>query len=136
MSAIANIAITDAETTPVTHTFYPVQSAPDAFYRERITDLALVGQGTVRTAMKPDKGSGLNKVTVTLELPALEALSGNNSAGYTAMPKVGYSNKVIVTFFLPSRGSKQQRKNLLALLSGVIGNQPVLDLVWDLSPPY
>lgn len=136
MTAIAAITINDGAATPVAHTFYPVSSSPDASYRENISGLALVGQGTIKAAIKQDNGNGLNKVRLTIDLPALEVVSGVNSLGYSAAPKVAYSDKVNVDFILPSRGTGQQRKDLRVLLTNLLANAQVIDMIENLNPSY
>lgn len=133
MSAIAAIAISDGA---VSHTFNPVSSTPDPFYRDSQAGLALVGQPTIKTRCQLDKGSGLNKVTVTITCPALELVTGQNSAGYTAAPKVGYEHKAIVTLILPSRGTSSQRVNLRSFLVNLMTNAQITDLVDNLLPQF
>lgn len=136
MSAIAAIVINDGAATPVAHTFNPVASSPDALYRENISGLALTGQGTLKLAVVGDKGNGLNKVRLTIDLPALEVVTGQNSLGYSAAPKVAYSDKVNVDFILPSRATSQQRKDLRVLLINALANAQVIDAVENLNVPY
>jgi len=136
MAAIGNIAIVDGEPTPVTHTFIPVSSAGDPFYRESIAGLALIGQPTITLSLKQDRGTGLNKLRVVMALPALEVVTGNNAAGYSAAPKVGYVNKVNIDMILPSRGTAQQRKDLRLLVSNLLLNSQVIDAIENLNIPY
>jgi len=136
MTAIAAIVINDGATTPVAHTFNPVASSPDALYRESIVGLALLGQGTIKVVLVSDKGNGLNKVRLTIDLPALEVVSGVNSLGYSAAPKVGYSDRVNVDFILPSRATAQQRKDLRVLLMNALANAQIVDAIENLNTPY
>lgn len=137
MSAIANIAIQDGQATPVTHTFYPVQTAPDAILRENQASLPVIGQGAVKTQIKiASSADGLNKVTVTMDLPALETATGNNASGYTAAPKVAYSNRVVSVFYLPNRGTLAQRKDLRVLLRNLLADAQIVDVIDNLNVPY
>lgn len=137
MSAIAAIVINDGQATPVAHTFNPVASSPDALYREAQSGLALIGQGRIGTSTKLTKnGDGVNRVTVKLELPALETITAQNAQGYTAAPKVAYTNTVIVSFLLPGRGTAAQRKDLRVLLGNLLANAQVIDLVENLNVQY
>jgi len=133
MSAIASIAILDGQGTPVTHTMYPLRSGDKSTWRENQAGLALIGQGVVDMTVKQGP---LNKVRLLLELPALETATGANSAGYTAAPKVAYSNKAIVELFLPSRATAAQRKDLRVLLSNLLLNATVIDSIENLNVPY
>lgn len=134
MSAIAPIVIADGQATPVNHTFNPVVSAPEAFYRESIANLPLVGQGTVTLKMKAD--GALTRVTCVLALPALEVVTGQNSSGYSAGPKVAYSNTIKAEFILPTRGTAQQRKDLRVLLKNLLDNAQIIDVIENLNTPY
>lgn len=136
MSAISAIVINDGQTTPVAHTFNPVQSNPNALYRENQAGLALIGQPWITCVVKPDSGNGLNKVVITLDLPALETVTGQNASGYTAAPKVAYENKFVGTFFLPSRGTSAQRKDLRVLLANLLANSQVVAVLENLEVPY
>lgn len=136
MSAIANIAIVDGQATPVTHTFIPFATNPNPSWREAQSGLALVGQPWMVITVKQDTGNGLNKVRVVLDLPALETITGQNAAGYTAAPKVAYDNKVVMDFFLPSRGTAAQRKDLRVLSSNLLLNSQIVDIIENLVFPY
>lgn len=136
MSAISNIAIQDGQATPVTHTFYPIQSDPSANYRESQSGLALVGQGRVMIAFLNSADAPVQKVRVQLELPALETVTGSNANGYTAAPKVGYTNKATLDLFLPARGTAAQRKDLRVLLINLLANAQVIDSIENLARPF
>lgn len=136
MSAIANIVIQDGKATPATHTFYPIMSGQESSWRENQASLPLVGQGTVVEVLKLDNRNGLNRVRLVLELPALETATGANSTGYTAAPKVAYSNRATVEMVLPSRGTSDQRKDLRVLLSNLLKDAVVIDTIDNLNTPF
>ena len=136
MSQIANISIADGKSTPVVHVFGPVTSAPEAMYREALVGLPLLGQAVVSSALKSAANAPMQRVRVKLSLPALETATGQNASGYTAAPKVAYSNDVIVDFLLPSRGTPDQRKDLRVMLSNLMKDPQIIDLIDNLSPQY
>lgn len=136
MAQIANIAIADGASSPVTHTFFPLASKPDALYRESLSALPLVGQGIVSLVNRSPANAQLQRVRIKLELPALETATGNNAEGYTAAPKVAYTNSVVVDMILPARGTVQQRKDLRVMLSNLLKDAQVIDLVDNLNTPY
>lgn len=136
MSAIANIAILDDQGTPVTHTFYPVQSDPSALYRENLPSSALIGQGTISLEIRSKVSDSLQRVRAVLALPALETATGANANGYTAAPKVAYTNTATVDFILPARSTAAQRKDLRVLLSNLLLNDQVIDVIDNLNRPY
>lgn len=137
MAAIANIVINDGQATPVAHTFYPQASDPDAVYRESLSGIALIGNGTLKATVKLSAAAeGLNRVRLVLALPALETVTAQNSAGYTAAPKVAYTNTVSMDFILPNRGTAAQRKDLRVLASNLLLNAQVVDIIENLNRPY
>jgi hypothetical protein len=137
MSAIANLVINDGATTPVAHTLNPITSGTNSFYRDTVTNVPIHGQIGLRLMSKSDNGSGLNKVKLIIDVPSLEVITGTSTqSGYQAAPKVAYSNKVIVDFILPSRGTLQNRKDVLALLKNALANIQIEESVTILAPPY
>lgn len=136
MSAIANIAINDGKAQPVTHTFIPIKSGLEAQWRENNPGLPLVGQPTIVSVLKLNSQNGLNRVKLVLDLPALETATAANSAGYTAAPKVAYSNRVTIDMVLPSRGTDSQRKDLRILARNLLADPVIVDLIDNLSTPY
>jgi len=135
MSTAANIAIQDGQATPVTHTFYPIQTTDPVIYRESLADTPTIGNGTVNVSLK-DNGSGLNKAVITMRLPALETATGANPAGYTAAPAEAYTHQVKVEWILPARGTSDQRKDLRLLLTDLLSDAQIVDLIDELRKPY
>jgi hypothetical protein len=137
MSAIANLVINDGAATPVAHTLNPVTSGVNTFWRDSVATVPIVGQVGLRIISKSDSGSGLNKVKIIVDVPALEVITGTSTqSGYQAPPKVAFNNKVVLDFILPSRGTLQNRKDLLALLTNALANAQVSDSITLLTPPY
>lgn len=136
MAQIANIVVADGASTPVNHTFAPVSSAPVAVYRESQATLPIVGQGRVELSNRSGANASLQRVKISLALPALETISGENAAGYTAAPKVAYTNVAVIDMMLPARGTVQQRKDLRLMLSNLLKDAQVVDLIDNLNVPY
>lgn len=136
MSQIAPISVADGKSTPVAHVFNPVTSTPEAMYRESVSALPLIGQGVLITQLKSQPTAAVQRIRVKLTLPALETASGQNAAGYTAAPKVAYSNDVILDFVLSSRGTVDQRKDLRVMLSNLLRDAQVIDLIDNLNAQY
>lgn len=136
MSSIANIAIQDGAGTPVTHTFYPITSGQNSAWRENQTGLALIGQGVISLTVKEDKKSGLNRVLLNMQLPALETASGENSSGYTAAPKVAYVTTFKAELIMPSRGTAVQRKDLRVLFKNLLLDTQIIDAIENINSPF
>lgn len=135
MSAIAAITIADGKAVPENHTFNPVESGSSSRYRTAVSTLPTVGQELISSRYR-EVNPTLHSVSMVLDLPALETASGANEAGYTAAPKVAYNHKVKVEFFLPTRGTAAQRKDLRVLLSNLLLNAQVVDLIDNLAAQY
>lgn len=135
MAAIAPIVIVDGKSTPVSHTLNPIASVPSALYRESASGLSQIGQvyaSIQRTASSKD----LDKVRIILSVPALETASGANANGYTAAPKVAYETKADLTVFLPTRSTQAQNKDLRIMLSNLLLNAQVVDVIENGAVPY
>lgn len=94
MSGITNIVAFDGADTPVIHTFIPESVVRDkgeitATYREQLADVPVYAQPSVVLKMKR-MGSGVYRVSSRVSVPVMEAVGAQNSAGYTAAPKIAY----------------------------------------------
>lgn len=135
MSAIAAITVADGKATPENHVYDPIESGKASLYRTANASLPLTGQEVLQCAIR-ELNANVSVVTLILTLPALETATGANSSGYTAAPKVAYSNKAKVEFFLPVRGTPAQRTDLRVLLKNLLANAQIVDVVDNLKPAY
>lgn len=134
MPAINTVVVNDAETTPVAHTYYPVQSSPVAVYRENIAALPISGQGQITLGLS-QKGE-LYKLRVTMDLPVMEEASGANPQGYTAAPRVAHTVRADCTFFATRRSTASQRKNLMELFMNSLADDQIRQAFESLIKPY
>ena len=116
MSAQANIIAFDGAATPVSHTLVAIGVSVDpktgehiASYREGLTTLPVYAQITCELRMRR-LPTGVWRVQQTTEVPIMEAVNGQNSAGYTAAPKVAYVNKEIKIGFYHERSTIAERR--------------------------
>ncbi len=127
MSAQANIVAFDGAATPVTHTFVPANAiaAVDgellASWTEALSTVPSYAQIQVRTSKKKMK-SGVYRVATTVEVPVMEAVSGQNAAGYTAAPKVAYVNTFQLVGFFHERSTIAERRLCRQLALNIGGN--------------
>lgn len=128
MSAQANIVAFDGAATPVSHTFVPVHAAKDpksgAFistWREALTTVPSIAQISVETQERR-LPSGVYQVQLNVSIPVMEATNGANAAGYTAAPKVAYSNTVRITGFFHERSTIAERRLARQLAVNIAGN--------------
>lgn len=126
MSAIANITVYDGAATPVSHTLVAISVTREknrvvAEYRENLTGVPVYAQ--VRCTMTLEKlASGVYKVESRVAVPVMEAVSGQNSAGYTAAPKVAYENTVVTTGYFHERSDAAGRRLARQLAVNIDGN--------------
>lgn len=124
MAAIAAIQAWDAEATPLSHTFDPQDVARDgntltASWKELVAGVPEYALN--RLSIKRQKlASGVTKVSIRLEIPVMESVSGQNAAGYTAAPAVAYVDAGEVTFFVHPRSVSTGRLRLRQLLGNIL----------------
>lgn len=126
MSAIANITVFDGAATPVSHTLVAVsvtRTADEvvANWRENIASLPVYAQVSATMRLKRLK-SGVYRVDQKVEVPVMESVSGQNSAGYTAAPKVAYVNTVTVSGYYHERSDATGRRLARQLAINMAGN--------------
>lgn len=127
MSAQANIVAFDGASTPATHTFVPVGASSGgpsdelvALWREALTTVPTAAQIQVRTGQRK-LANGLYRVATQVTVPVMESVSGQNAAGYTAAPKVAYSNQVTVVGNFHERSTIAERRMVRQLALNIAG---------------
>lgn len=149
MSAIANITVFDGASTPVSHTLVPIsvtrnKGVVEALWREQLASVPTSAQVRATARIEQLK-SGVYKTECRVVVPVMESISGQNSAGYTAPPKVAYENTIVVTGFFHERSdiagrrlAKQIVCNLLNNVSTTVAaatSGPVPELIDQLVAP-
>lgn len=129
MATFADIVLNDGQATPSPKTFkVKLNDNMVSVWEQR--DLGVpIGYATVRVQTKDT--ATVRKVTLSIAVPTLEAVSGANPSGFTPAPKVAYVHRVNVEFILPQRGSTQERKNIKAFVTNLLGNGTVTSIVND-----
>jgi hypothetical protein len=124
MSNIADIAVYDGAATPVLHTLNPISVTREggkvtALWREALTTVPVEAQVYVTATVEKLK-SGIYKTEVRTVVPVMESVSGANSAGYTAAPKVAYENTMLVTGFFSPRSDQAGRRSVRQMSSNIV----------------
>lgn len=147
MSAIANLVVYDNAATA--HTFVPVSVTRDkskvvALYRENAAGVPVEAQSNILVTNE-QLPSGVHKVEVQVARPVMEAVSGQNAAGYTAAPKVAHVPRVVITGYFSGRSSSTDRQFVRQVAANVINGQttafttlatgPVPELIDSLVSP-
>lgn len=127
MSAQANITVFDGAATPVSHTLVGegIERLPDgsliARWKESLAGVPDYAQ--IRATMVKRKlPSGVFRVACRVEVPVMESVSGQNSAGYTAPPKVAYVDTTESVGFYHERSVVTGRRLSRQILVNLMGN--------------
>lgn len=126
LTAQANIVAFDGATTPVSHTLVPQGTSLEkgltsGLWKEQLAavpDYAQVRFGTKKIRL----GSGVFRVSARTEVPVMESVSGQNASGYTAAPKVAFTNTIESTGYFHERSSVNDRRLCRQLHHNIMGN--------------
>jgi hypothetical protein len=126
MSQIADITVFDGAATPVSHTLKAISvtrlgSKIEAYWREANAALPVYAQIQLWISVETLK-SGVYKVSTRVEVPTMESVSGQNSSGYTAAPKVAFVDKHENVVYAHPRSTTTGRRLARQLLLNVLGN--------------
>lgn len=126
MSSMANIVVFDGATTPVAHTLVAVSAIREngvftATWRE--ANVALPTEAQIRLEMRQRVlKSGVVETRSRVVVPVMESISGQNSAGYTAAPKVAYEDAHEWVSFAHPRSTIASRRLAKQLLTNLSNN--------------
>jgi len=127
MSQQANITVFDGAATPVSHTLVGetvernVNGVTTAKWKESLIGVPDYAQIRV-TMTKRKLKSGVYRVSVRGEVPVMESISGQNSAGYTAPPKVAHIPSVEIVGYFHERSTIAERRLVRQLVINLSGN--------------
>lgn len=143
MPQAANIVINDGATTPVSHTFTPLQKdEKGVIWWEQTTPATTsplaakkISYRQIRNIGRVRALEGSGKVVYVLEVPTLETLS-NNSAGIIPPPTLAYREVMRIEFDLAERSTKQERKDTRVLAMNLLGSPMAIANIDDLQPTF
>lgn len=126
MSAQANVTVFDGAATPVSHTLVPVgnkavKNEMIAEWREMLTTVPSYAQVKLRTSVVR-MNSGIYRCSITAEVPVMESVTGANAAGYTASPRVAYTNVAQFVTYCHERSTIAERRLARQLLVNFCNN--------------
>lgn len=130
MSAQANIVAFDGAVAPVSHTFVGLGNEKDpalgnvAMWREAILANPLYANARITTYSKVLK-SGVNRVELRVEVPVMESVGAQNASGYTAPPKVAFTDQVSLVGYFHERSGIANRRLARQLCVNVSNNVSV-----------
>lgn len=115
MTAQANLVAFDGAATPVTHTLVAAENFRDkdgssrAIWKESLPGLPDYAQIRV-IQTKKKLPSGITRVTTRAEVPVMEAVNAQNATGYTAAPKVAFTDTTEVVGYYHERSTVTSRR--------------------------
>jgi hypothetical protein len=124
MSSIATLTLNDGATTPVAHSFAPVNIDKNgvAWFADRSGGIAL-GYPTISYFMRsPTKESRVYKLTTKVVTPILEVTSPSTSSGIQPAPTKAYDIIFNIEAVLPERSTLQERKNAFAYAKNLLAH--------------
>lgn len=126
MSNIASITVFDGAATPVSHILAPVSVSRDkgvvkAEWRELNPAIPVYAQVTATMTIEKMK-SGVYKTETRVAVPVMETVTNQNAAGYTAAPKVAYTNQVVTTGWFHERSTINDRRLARQLMTNILNN--------------
>jgi len=138
MTAIAALTLNDGATTPVAHTFNPVNidNAGVARWADRIGGIA-IGFPIVSVSLRqPTSGSRSFKLAIKVVVPTLEITSPSTGTGIQPAPTKAYDCLFSGEMVLPERSTLQQRKDLLAFVKNFMANAVITAAVENFESVY
>lgn len=134
MADIANLSLGDGLATPVNHVFTPVTSnmgsSGVAMWRDSTSGLTILSAPriTLRNGVV-DPRTYLRRVRGAVEIPVMEVITGQNSAGYSAAPRVAHTVTLKFEAIVNARATEQQIKDARVFLGGALYSAPFIDAI-------
>jgi hypothetical protein len=126
MSQQAQLTVFDGAATPVSHAFVGegmerlADGSQAAKWREINSALPLNAQLRLRTALR-ELPSGMYRTETRLEVPTMEATSGADAQGYTAQPKVAFTDTYILIGLHSPRSTVTGRRLARQMITNAVG---------------
>lgn len=127
MTTQANITAFDGAATPVSHTLVP----RDNFREDKTKEQVAVWSEIIPTVpqyaqikviqRKRKLPSGVTRVVTRVEVPIMEAVNAQNAQGYTAAPKVAYTEAFEIVGYSHERSTIAGRRLARQLALNVAG---------------
>lgn len=138
MAAFAPIVINDGATTPVAHTFSPVNIDVSgvAKFADRVTGISIGFPVLTLLVKNPSKTSRNYRVSGKVVVPTLEVTAPSTATGIQPAPTKAYDLLGTFEFVLPERSTKAERDNLLAYVKNFLANSNVTNAVGTLEAIY
>lgn len=144
MAAVVNIALNDAQGSPVLHTFVPL--GPDAsgtwWWEDQTGTTSIAYNRISMQLVRPPPASAgqnsdkrVNRVKIGVHTPKVEAL-GVADSGYTPSPTIAYTPRCNIEFVMSERSLLQDRKDLRKYVDFLMVEAQLTDMVENLRNVY
>lgn len=126
MATMNTITVFDGASTPVSHTLAAISVTREgakvtAEWREQ--SLTIPSYAQVNASIATQRlASGVFKVDGKVNVPVMESINGQNSAGYTAAPKVAYTNSLVLSGYFHERSTITDRRLARMILANLLNN--------------
>lgn len=138
MSAFAPIIIADGASTPVFHTFSPVNidAAGVAKLADRSGGISVGFPVITLSVRNPSSTSKNYRVTAKVVVPTLEVTSPSTGSGIQPAPTKAYDLLATMEFVLPERSTLLERQHLYAYVVNFLANANVSNAVQTFEAIY
>lgn len=121
-----------------TFTYTPMGDKNSIFYWADTSGGIPLGYGKISVSNKSVNAGAVarNKVKALLEIPVLSQPSGTNSAGFTPAAIVSHTLRATLEFDVSNSSTIAQRDTLHQILTELIKNGQLTDILYTLSQPY
>jgi hypothetical protein len=139
MTQLANITVFDGAATPVSHSLTATSLSRDkdgttALWRENSFSVPLEAQIYASMRLQALKNR-VWRSELRVVVPTMESVSGQNSAGYTAAPKVAFEDMYVLAGFHSARSTVSSRR-LARMFIVNIANNVSTSVAASSSGPY
>lgn len=129
MAAVGNIVVFDGASTPVSHTLVAISVERVAGkltvqWRENLASLPAEAQVHASLTVEKTK-AGTVVSTFDVRVPVMESVTGANASGYTAAPKVAYTDRNCWVSYAHPRSTVTSRRLARMLLTNLSNNVSV-----------
>lgn len=124
MAQVASITAFDGATTPVSHTFTGMgikENGSLAEFQELSSSIPWAAQARIKLSKSTTKAGNVI-ATYRVEVPIQEVVTGSNSSGYSAAPKVAFVEAGEIRIFAHPRSTPSGRRLVRQLLINGAGN--------------
>lgn len=124
MSAQTNVVAYDGASTPIQHTLIPLGVTRQGNkivgqWRENAAGIPVYAQVRLQITLERQR-NGVYKGNVRTSIPVQEVVTGSNSAGYSAAPKVAHELTEDSVIFVHERSDASQRRTLRQLHNNIM----------------